>query len=548
MADTAQRSSGEARMRQLMGGADWAPLSRGLADELGGRLGIDMAGLSLAREIEPYLALDHEAAVGLDPARVKLERYRNQGALFGAYQPREDTIYLTPDKLHHDYLGTLLHEGRHRGRGRVSRSVIRGEVPEPDNWLDLLKSLVKPADEETINRFGDVMTTPTSREDAMKFLANVPAEQKGPLHRQLVDFNQLAREYRRKYGAPAKPDDASAARSGGVQRMSELLGAQPREPIPPAAPGEGKREPIGAARLEEAERAPLAKLMQLLAGQGRGNDTMLAHLTPAHARILQLLGGSGTRNPQTGLREFDDQGDNSGYGGDTTGSQGAGGGMGGGFGGMDSSTMGGYGQEHGYTGYNDLAGIHAAIDEGLTAAGLQDAKAPTTAEVAGFSPGLGLAGPASAATGRTGFGFFDKVDQAIQDLAKGPTKGQSFGLFGIGGRYTGEVNPNTGHPTATLSFDPLGVAGLLSPVASLGKAGANALGYDTTIDTGITMDVAPADSQPETSPSSDGGIRPITGVQPVQPAGSGASSTAPNAIDRLRALLGGNVAPRRSLV
>ena len=45
-------------------------------------------------------------------------------------------------------------------------------------------------------------------------------------------------------------------------------------------------------------------LMQGLAAQGRGGDTELAHVNPVEANILKSLGGSGTINPNTGLREY----------------------------------------------------------------------------------------------------------------------------------------------------------------------------------------------------------------------------------------------------
>lgn len=48
----------------------------------------------------------------------------------------------------------------------------------------------------------------------------------------------------------------------------------------------------------------LADVAQYLASQGRNNDTMLAHITPVEAQLLQSMGGSGTINPRTGLREF----------------------------------------------------------------------------------------------------------------------------------------------------------------------------------------------------------------------------------------------------
>lgn len=48
----------------------------------------------------------------------------------------------------------------------------------------------------------------------------------------------------------------------------------------------------------------LADMARLLAAQGRGGDTMLAHITPKEARLLKARGGAGTINPKTGLPEF----------------------------------------------------------------------------------------------------------------------------------------------------------------------------------------------------------------------------------------------------
>ena len=47
-------------------------------------------------------------------------------------------------------------------------------------------------------------------------------------------------------------------------------------------------------------------LMANKAAQGRNGDTMLAHINPREANLLQSLGGSGSVNPYTGLREFYD--------------------------------------------------------------------------------------------------------------------------------------------------------------------------------------------------------------------------------------------------
>lgn len=48
----------------------------------------------------------------------------------------------------------------------------------------------------------------------------------------------------------------------------------------------------------------LAAAAENLREKGRYGDTVLAHITPEEAGILQLLGGSGTVNPYTGLPEF----------------------------------------------------------------------------------------------------------------------------------------------------------------------------------------------------------------------------------------------------
>ena len=58
------------------------------------------------------------------------------------------------------------------------------------------------------------------------------------------------------------------------------------------------------------ESSDLASIAAMLAGKGRGNDTLRAHITPREAQILKAAGGSGTTNPETGLLEFyDGEGD-----------------------------------------------------------------------------------------------------------------------------------------------------------------------------------------------------------------------------------------------
>ena len=49
----------------------------------------------------------------------------------------------------------------------------------------------------------------------------------------------------------------------------------------------------------------LSKIAKLLQSKGRGKDTILAHITPKEAEMLKQMGGSGTKNPETGLLEFE---------------------------------------------------------------------------------------------------------------------------------------------------------------------------------------------------------------------------------------------------
>ncbi len=67
----------------------------------------------------------------------------------------------------------------------------------------------------------------------------------------------------------------------------------------------GTLPPMGYARGGRVEdSAPLSPLAEMLKGQGRHGDTMLAHINPLEAMILKSMGGSGTINPKTGLPEY----------------------------------------------------------------------------------------------------------------------------------------------------------------------------------------------------------------------------------------------------
>jgi hypothetical protein len=65
------------------------------------------------------------------------------------------------------------------------------------------------------------------------------------------------------------------------------------------APEQAMAPPPGMARGGIAEAAHMAM------SKGRGNDTMLAHITPKEAKMLRSKGGAGIINPATGLPEYD---------------------------------------------------------------------------------------------------------------------------------------------------------------------------------------------------------------------------------------------------
>jgi hypothetical protein len=63
-----------------------------------------------------------------------------------------------------------------------------------------------------------------------------------------------------------------------------------------------------------SESSDLMRIAQMLEKKGRGNDTLLAHITKKEAQMLKDAGGSGTVNPETGLLEFYDGYDSMSYG------------------------------------------------------------------------------------------------------------------------------------------------------------------------------------------------------------------------------------------
>jgi hypothetical protein len=63
-------------------------------------------------------------------------------------------------------------------------------------------------------------------------------------------------------------------------------------------------EPAGVQAFARGGIAELSPVSKAIADYGRNGDTMLAHITPAEARMLRRRGGAGTTNPNTGLKEY----------------------------------------------------------------------------------------------------------------------------------------------------------------------------------------------------------------------------------------------------
>ena len=73
-----------------------------------------------------------------------------------------------------------------------------------------------------------------------------------------------------------------------------------------ASGGNNRANDTVRAMLSPGEYVVDRESVQAIARQGQYGDTLLAHINPAEAALLKILGGSGTINPRTGLLEFYD--------------------------------------------------------------------------------------------------------------------------------------------------------------------------------------------------------------------------------------------------
>lgn len=67
--------------------------------------------------------------------------------------------------------------------------------------------------------------------------------------------------------------------------------------------------PVGApykhgGKVKSQKTNPYPSLAEMIRQQGKGEDTILAHINPLEAEILKGIGGKGTINPKTGLPQF----------------------------------------------------------------------------------------------------------------------------------------------------------------------------------------------------------------------------------------------------
>ena len=69
-------------------------------------------------------------------------------------------------------------------------------------------------------------------------------------------------------------------------------------------PGYAQGGMVKNNKSKKEKNNPYPSLAEMIRKQGQGEDTILAHINPLEAMMLQQMGGSGTINPVTGLPQF----------------------------------------------------------------------------------------------------------------------------------------------------------------------------------------------------------------------------------------------------
>lgn len=221
---------------------------------------------------------------------------------------------------------------------------------------------------------------------------------------------------------------------------------------------------------------------------GRKGDTILAHIMPEEADMLQRMGGAGTRNPRTGLLEFyegssgaDSHGSNS------DGTSGTGGNEGGYGGGPDTSG----GSAPAGQGGGQIADL-SANDQGRLGYDTNNALAGSQTAISAGPAEVGLSG-----FGAIGRGIGARVDQAMANpvatginalasLALGPVglANTVSGLFGgptIGGAVT-SAGRSVGEALGANNVSNVSNA---TP-GGIGQLGAGVGGADSAVSGGVS--------------------------------------------------------------
>ncbi len=177
---------------------------------------------------------------------------------------------------------------------------------------------------------------------------------------------------------------------------------------------------------------------KLLQSMGQGDDTILAHITPEEAAVLKAGGGSGKRNPKTGLLAF------GGY-------EGGGTDMSGGYeGGLEANDLAQFGLAPALAGLTDAQDARNLLSFDRSQPAPLD---PMTASLIGFFGG---------GMGKLGVGAYNAFDSTRAANNSGAGYGSGWGYFGDGNQMaTADVNYGDGYGAGGVA-GAVGGGGLLS--------------------------------------------------------------------------------------
>jgi len=231
----------------------------------------------------------------------------------------------------------------------------------------------------------------------------------------------------------------------------------------------------------------MAGLAQLIRDQGRGRDTVLAHITPKEAALLKSRGGRGSINPKTGLPEYDD-GDVGGIDTSSVDTSGGGGGQGGGGVAADQSFYSQFSQPtqtdtgiQSPFGYNQPTPVTpdvvtpTAASDGYDMSQYASQPAPTISSQAtdsgGFAPGAQtVVGPQDTVTADTS-GAGGGGTSWMKDLVSG--LGGAAGLLKLAGTAgVGALGANYAQQAAQQGQSVASQIGQLAPAINARAAGA----------------------------------------------------------------------------